>query len=61
MIVFSATITLTLETRRTNSADSQLLLAIAESIEMLGRVQSENKLAKEAYCILNELKLDLVQ
>jgi len=60
MIAFSATITLTLETRRANTADSQLLLAIIESKEMLGRVQSENKLAKEACCILNELKLDLV-
>lgn len=58
MIIFSATITLTLEIRRTNAADSQLSKAISEGIEMLKRVQSENKLAKEACCILNELKLD---
>jgi hypothetical protein len=57
MIVFSAAITLTLETRRTNVHDSQLSRAISESIKMLERVQSENKLAKEACCILDELNL----
>jgi hypothetical protein len=57
MIIFSVTITLTLEIRRNNPADSQFSWAISESIKMLKLVQSENKLAKEARCILNELKL----
>jgi hypothetical protein len=58
MIVFSAIVTLTLETRRINPIDSQLLRATSESTEMLERVQSENKLAKEAHHMLDELKLN---
>jgi hypothetical protein len=57
MVTFSATVTLALEVRRTTEPDPQLIQAISESEHILGRVQSENKLARDALSILHELRI----
>jgi uncharacterized protein with PhoU and TrkA domain len=56
MVIFSATVTLALEVRRTTEPDPQLVQAIIESEKTLHRVQIDNKLAKEALSILQELR-----
>jgi hypothetical protein len=56
MVTFSATVTLALEVRKTSDPDPQLLQAIAESERILDRVKSNNKLAKDALSILQELR-----
>jgi hypothetical protein len=56
MVTFSATITLALEVRRAVEPDLQLIQAIAESEKTLKRVQSDNKLARHALAILQELR-----
>lgn len=56
MIFFSATITLTLEVRRSSQPDLQLVQAITESEKTLESVKSHNKLARDALSILQELR-----
>lgn len=56
MIFFSATVTLTLEIRRSSQPDPQLVQAIAESEKALERVKFDNKLARDALSILQELR-----
>ncbi|KAF1923822.1 uncharacterized protein M421DRAFT_74328 [Didymella exigua CBS 183.55] len=57
MLIFSATVTLALEVRRVDDADPQLIEAIADSVQTLERVESQNNLAKEARRILDEMRL----
>lgn len=57
MIVFSATVTLALEVRRTDDPDPQVVEAITNSMKNLERVEAQNKLAQEARHILTELRL----
>jgi hypothetical protein len=45
-----------LEVRRAAEPDLQLIQAIAESEKTLKRVQSDNKLARHALAILQELR-----
>ncbi|KAF2710051.1 hypothetical protein K504DRAFT_476151 [Pleomassaria siparia CBS 279.74] len=57
MIIFSATVTLALEVRKGENPDPQFTDAIIQSDRLLERVQSQNKLAREALSILHELKI----
>jgi hypothetical protein len=56
MVTFSATVTLALEVRKTTDPDAQLVQAIAESERTLDRVKNNNKLARDALSILQELR-----
>jgi hypothetical protein len=56
MVTFSATVTLALEVRRTTEPDPQFVQAIAESERTLERVRNDNKLARDALSILQELR-----
>ncbi|CAI6338070.1 unnamed protein product [Periconia digitata] len=54
MFIFSATVTIALEVQRTETPDPQCLEAIAQGKQLLGKVQFQNKLAREALSILQE-------
>jgi hypothetical protein len=56
MVTFSATVTLALEVRRTPEPDPHIVQAIAESERTLDLVQNDNKLARDALSILQELR-----
>jgi hypothetical protein len=56
MVIFSATVTLVLEVQRTTEPDPQIVQAIEESEKTLDRVQTHNKLAREALSIVQELR-----
>jgi hypothetical protein len=56
MVTFSATVTLALEVQKSPEQNVQLVRAIADSEKVLERVQSDNKLARDALSILHELQ-----
>lgn len=55
MLTFSSTVTLVLEVQGSDNPDPQFIQAIRESKDLLKRVESQNKLAREAHLLLEEL------